>query len=96
MTLRDYFAATALPEVIRAWLHWLCHGSDELMLPSSWLADTARLRAYEAWTVRQLDQGSVTRDCAAFRREAFWQHIAARQAGAPREVGKRLKWPRQA
>jgi len=40
---------------------WLVGGSDVLTLPKSWLADTDRLAAYEAFTARQLQQGKVTR-----------------------------------
>ena len=55
------------------WLwRWLWHGSGELMMPKSWLADTDRLAAYEAWTARQAIS-RVEKDTAHFARQAFWQ-----------------------
>ncbi len=58
---------------------YLLRGSDELYLPKAWLSNTARLRSYTAYTMRQLQQGSIVKDVAAKRREAFWQAIAAKR-----------------
>ena len=68
---------------------YLLRGSDDLTLPKSWLADTHRLRLYESWTKRQLDQGTVVSDVAAMRRAAFWRAIEA-QRQASETVGDRL------
>lgn len=42
-------------------LRFLLHGSDELVMPKSWLENRERLRAYEGYTRRQLQQGAVVR-----------------------------------
>lgn len=44
-----------------ALFRWLLHGSDELVMSEDWLANRARLRAYEGYTRRQLQQGAVVR-----------------------------------
>ena len=73
----------------RLW-RWLLHGDETIYLPKSWLANVARLRAYEGYTRRQHQQGSVVRDVAACRRAAFWAAIEAKRAP------KALRFPRQA
>lgn len=62
---------------------WLCAGSDELVMPESWLADQARIAAYSAWTERQLNQGRIVTDTAGMARRAFWQAQEAKRTQAP-------------
>ena len=62
-----------------AFLRYLLVGSDELVMPKSWLANTARLKAYETDTWHQL-QGQVVKDVAATQREQFWAQLAEREA----------------
>ena len=63
---------------MKAFWRYLVHGSEDLTLPKEWLANTQRLRIYEGYTRRQLLQGSITKDVAAMRREAFWQAVEDR------------------
>lgn len=65
--------------VFKRILRFIVFGSDELVLPKTWLANTDRLAQYEAYTKRQWWQGSVTKDVAATRRDAFWAAIAAKR-----------------
>jgi hypothetical protein len=58
---------------------WLLHGSDDLVLDKRWIADTARLRQYEAYTRRQHQMGAVVKDVAATRRDAFWANLARKR-----------------
>lgn len=66
--------------MIAAIWRWLIQDDRPLYLPKTWLRDTHRLALYEAWTKRQWQQGSVVKDTAAMRREAFWQARAAKHA----------------
>jgi len=50
-------------------LRFLLHGSDELVLPKHWLANTSRLKAYEGYTRRQLQQGAVVLTAEQSREE---------------------------
>lgn len=61
-------------------LRWLLHGSDEMFMPRTWMENHKRLRAYEGYTRRQLEQGSVVSDVAAMRRREFWRVVAMRSA----------------
>ena len=61
---------------------WLLRGSDEMTLHKSWLSSEHRIEA-EAYTRRQLEQGSVVKDVAAKRREAFWQAVEAKRQPKP-------------
>lgn len=74
--------------MIRAIWCWLLRGSDDLIMPRTWLRDPVRLREYEAYTVRQLDQGAVLKDVAATRRAAFWVAQDAKRRPSS------LKYPR--
>ena len=75
--------------MLRTFWRYLLRGSDELRMHKAWLADTDKLKCYEAYTRRQLQQGSVVKDVAAMRRDAFWKLIA--EKAQPREdVGERL------
>ncbi len=68
---------------------YLLRGSDVQYLDRSWLADTQRIRFYEAYTEGQLHQGRVVKDVAACQRDAFWRAVEAK--AQPREdVGERL------
>jgi len=58
---------------------WLLYGNQDLYLPESWLANHNRMRAYTGYTMRQLQQGRVTKDTEWFRRQAFWQAVEARR-----------------
>lgn len=69
-------------------LRWLVRGSDDLVLPQSWL-DSPTLRQYEVYTATQLQQGSIVSDVAAMRRKAFWAMIDAKQT--PQEPSRALK-----
>lgn len=63
--------------MLAALIDRLLHGRDaDLMLGKTWMAD--RLPEYEAYTLRQLDQGRVVKGVEAMRREAFWQARAAK------------------
>jgi hypothetical protein len=62
----------------RLW-RYLLYGSDELVMPQSWLADTTRLRVYVGYTYRQLQQGSIVKDTAQTRRDAFWARVERRR-----------------
>jgi hypothetical protein len=62
----------------RVW-RYLLYGSEELILPKSWLANRDRLRAYEGYTRRQHQQGSIVAGVAEMRRRAFWQAMEAKQ-----------------
>lgn len=66
---------------------FLAFGSDEMIMPRTWLLDQDKIRQYEAWTRRQLDQGSIVKNTAATRRAAFWLAIEAK----PKPT---LKFPR--
>ena len=63
----------------RLW-RYLFHGADELVLPQSWLENTHARALDEAYTKRQLWQGSVVSDAAAMQRRAFWAEREARRA----------------
>lgn len=58
---------------------YLLFGSDELVMPKTWL-ESGKVREATAYTMRQLQQGSVVSDVAAMRRRAFWQAVEAKQA----------------
>ena len=64
---------------LRSVWRYLAHGSDEQRMPRTWL-EGPRVRQYTAYTMRQLQQGSVVKDVAAKRREAFWAALEAKQA----------------
>ena len=61
------------------WLRYLLHGSNDLWMPRTWLADTDRLALYEAYTKRQHWQGRVVADTNETRRKAFWRAVAAKR-----------------
>ncbi len=67
---------------LRRLLAWVLRGSDELIMPATWLADLDGLRPHEEYTRRQLNQGSVVSDVAAMRRRAFWKAVEAKAAAA--------------
>lgn len=73
------------------WLDFLLHGSDEMTLPQSWLANRERIRAYDHWTRRQRFQGSITADVDEMRRRAFWEAVAAKreQRAVIRQFGRK-------
>lgn len=56
---------------------YLVSGSEELVLPKDWLANTERLRRYDHWTKRQRYQGSIVADTREMRRRAFWKAVEA-------------------
>lgn len=63
---------------ITHWLRYLLHGSDELTMPDTWMQNRERLRAYENYTRRQLQQGAVVSDVETMARRDFWEHHAAK------------------
>lgn len=80
---------------MRLWTRWIVAGwryvilgSDDLVLPSEWFADTDRLAQYEAYTAVQLYQGSIVKDVAEMRRAAFWEAQAMK-----RQPAKTLQFP---
>ena len=60
-------------------VNWLLYGNQDLYLPQSWLSNKSRMRQYVGYTMRQLQQGSVTKDSEWFRRQAFWQAVEAKR-----------------
>lgn len=64
------------------WWRYLLFGPDELYVHRSWLKSDHLAQA-DAYTRRQLDQGSIVKDVAHCRRDAFWRAHAAKQQ--PRE-----------
>lgn len=74
-------------QILQTIVRYVVFGSDDLVLPKDWLADGDRMAQYEAFTTRQLQQGSVTKDVAAMRRDAFWEAIAAKRQ-QPAKVAK--------
>lgn len=71
-------------------LRYLLFGPTVLYLPKSWLANTDRLALYEAYTKRQWQQGSVVKDVAATRRDAFWEARVNRPAAKVTKFPERL------
>lgn len=75
---------------------YLLHGSDEMVMSKSWLADTERLARYDAYTRHQRDQGAIVStpaqmahaEAVAWRqRQAFWADIEARRAREAKPLG---------
>jgi hypothetical protein len=60
------------PPILHRLWRWLLYGSEELVMPKEWLTNQERMRAYVGYTRRQHEQGSVVRDTAQTRRDAFW------------------------
>ncbi len=55
-------------------LRYLLHGSDEQVMPKSWLADTHRLALYQAAQARETwCGGAVVRNVEQMRQAAFWE-----------------------
>ena len=82
-------------------LDYLLHGTDELTLPASWLEDKGRMRSYTAYTMRQLQQGTVVKDADTIARERdvahdealrmqFWQRVDGKRQPAPATTGKNV------
>jgi hypothetical protein len=60
---------------------YLFHGSDVLVMPKTWLADTHRLALYQAAQAKETwAGGEVVRGVEEMRREAFWRRMAGQRA----------------
>ena len=60
---------------------YLLTGSDELVMPKTWLADTHRLALYQAAQAKETwAGGEVVRGVEEMRREAFWRRMAGQRA----------------